>query len=70
MKYKELIEKLLPYAEEEINIATVHYIEISVNTSRDEVKFFRGNAEEFITGIKQTYNLSSLENNGPAEEIK
>lgn len=74
MKYQELIDALLPYAEEEINISVSYEknYENRNHITTDQVSFFRGCTDDsdLIVAVKQSYNSESLENIGESELIK
>lgn len=72
MKYKDLIEKLLPFAEEEVNIVAsreekyIYPSDIPYNEKQMIVAkvLFYDNTEEgnFITGIMQEFDAETYEN--------
>ena len=70
MKYQELIDALLPYAEEEINISVSKNWNFCITT--EQVSFFRGCTDDsdLIVAVKQSYNSESFENIGESELIK
>ena len=61
MKYKDLIEKLLPFADDEIDLA-VYSGDVDDNNVIDEVRFF--SKEKFICGAKEQYNSYTIETVG------
>ena len=68
MKYRDLIEKLLPFADEEINMVASHISDGTVTTV--EARFFHpGENGELIVGAKQQYN-ESFDNLGEAKIIE
>ena len=80
MKYQELIDALLPYAEEEINISVsseenpenLYDLENWNRITTDQVSFFRGCTDnsDLIVAVKQSYNSESFENIGESKLIK
>ena len=80
MKYQELIDVLLPYAEEEINISVSseknrknpNNLKSRKLITTDQVSFFRGCTDDsdLIVAVKQSYNSESFENIGESELIK
>ena len=76
MKYKDLIEKLLPYAEEEINMlvskehkpADFRDLENWNNIITDKVYFYRNCEDEYddnndiIVSVEQSYDSETYEN--------
>ena len=77
MKYKDLIEMLLPFADEEINLNTSHEkmpadYKDSENWDEivlDEVRFFRSSedSDDIICAVKQKHDSESFENIGETE---
>ena len=81
MKYKDLIDKLLPFADEEINLTANHeekYHSIygddpeygNRKKSVDTVSFYKNDDEgNRILAIEQTYDTETLKNIGEAKII-
>lgn len=77
MKYRDLIEKLLPFADEEINLTVSHEqipadaldLENWDEIVMDKVSFFRNteDSNDIICSVKQTYDSESFDNIGEAE---
>lgn len=79
MKYRDLIEKLLPFADEEINL-TVRTEQVPMDwtdtenwdrVNIDTVSFYR-NEEDFndlICAVEQRYNSESFDNIGEAKFV-
>ena len=77
MKYRDLIEKLLPYADEEINLTVSHEqmpadaldLENWDEIVLDKVSFFRNteDSNDIICSVKQIYDSESFDNIGEAE---
>lgn len=82
MKYKDLIEKLMPFADEEINMAsTREEFFYSVNSDDpvygdrkyivDEVRFYHPfeDNNDMIVGVKMKYDSESFDRIGEAKII-
>lgn len=69
MKYRELIEKLKPFEDDEIEIAVFEYHvgDIGKPTITNEVRFFRDEDGEPVVGIKQEYNKETFKSEGGCE---
>jgi len=63
MKYQDLIDKLLPFANEEISM-TVFTANKSGNKATDEVNFYHSleDNNDRILCVKQTWNKATFEN--------
>lgn len=74
MKYRDLIEKLLPFADEEINLTASHEqmpadaldLENWDEIVLDKISFFRNteDSNDLICSVEQTYDSESFENIG------
>lgn len=67
MKYKDLIEKLKPFANEEVDIVTYIIANPENNTIVHFVRFHKNSDGSEICGIKQRYNNATIDNVGVAE---
>lgn len=66
MKYKDLIEKLQPFAEQEIHMTASHIDYDGVTTV--EARFFESSGDgELIVAAKQKYNSETFDNIGETE---
>ena len=79
MKYRDLIEKLLPFADEEINLAvrtekapmdwtdTENWDRVNIDT----VFFYRNeeDSNDLICSVEQRYNSESFDNIGEAKFV-
>ena len=74
MKYRDLIEKLLPFADEEINLtARTEQVPMDVNdrenwdrVNLDTVFFYRNeeDSNDLICSVEQRYNADTFDNIG------
>ena len=62
MKYKDLIEMLSPFAEEEISMDCFNDTEVKDGRKRivSEIRFFKKSDGEFIVGLTSDYDLETL----------
>lgn len=77
MKYRDLIEKLLPFADEEINLSVcseqkpmdVNDLENWDRVNLDKVSFYRNeeDSNDLICSVEQTYNADTFDNIGEAK---
>ena len=83
MKYKDLIEKLMPFADEEINMASTHeecFYSLDADDpvygnrkyAVDEVRFYHPfeDNNDMIVGVKMKYDSESFESIEEAKIIK
>lgn len=79
MKYRDIIEKLLPFADEEINL-TVRTEEVPMDVNDlenwdrvniDTVFFYRNeeDSNDLICSVEQRYNSESFDNIGEAKFV-
>ena len=63
MKYKDLIEKLSPFVEEEIGIDCFNDTDFRDGKKRivREIRFFRKSDGEFIVGLTDDFDLENPE---------